>query len=328
MADEDIQIEEWNKWVSEVEELIQLKKEMAERVVEKMKEQNKDFMLLIWKKLVTDYLVDEWDNIKDFLLWLGIDKFSDYSNQLHDLRKKIKLVESKQELDDLEKSVTENLWLLSDSESSNNEGKKTQKNSNKKDKKSASATWVVPWVAIFAYAKEKLKPNKNSWTVETAPVWEAAEIPLKDRMNWIFPDWVPTKEKEMEKYLTTIKVPIRTHEGKKKTLSLRIHKKLSSEYKAIFKEMYDKKIPVNPNSTWWYNWRKMRNWNKMSHHSYGTAVDLNWDVNGWVYGSTVKSSPYYNDKETVDIWKKHGFYWWWDWSSKSNDPMHFTYMNA
>jgi hypothetical protein len=32
--------------------------------------------------------------------------------------------------------------------------------------------------------------------------------------------------------------------------------------------MYDKKIPVNPASTWGYNWRKMRRWTKLSHHSY------------------------------------------------------------
>ena len=326
MADQNVQIETWNQWESAVEELTQLKKEMAERIVDKMREQNKDFMLLIWKDLVTDYLIDEWDNVKDFLLWLGINKFSEYSNQLNDLRERIKLVESKQELDDLEKSVIESLWLSSNNEPSDNEETNPPKKTTKKDKKSTSATWVTTWVAVSTSAKEK--DNPDSWTMEAAPVWEAAEVPLKDRMNWIFPDWVPTKEKEMEKYLTTIKVPICTHEYKKKILSLRIHKKLSSEYKAIFKEMYDKKIPVNPNSTWWYNWRKMRNWKKMSHHSYGTAVDVNWDVNGWVYGSTLENSPYYNGQETVDIWKKHGFYWWWDWSSKSNDPMHFTYMNA
>ena len=92
--------------------------------------------------------------------------------------------------------------------------------------------------------------------------------------------------------------------------------------------MYDKKISVNPEKTWWYNWRKMRRWKKLSHHSYWSAVDVNWDVNGWVYGKTDRNSPYYNDQATVNIRKKHGFYRWWDWSAKSDDPMHFTYMNG
>ena len=147
-------------------------------------------------------------------------------------------------------------------------------------------------------------------------------------MEWLFPEWVPQTEKQMKKYLEKIKVPIRNPKWKEKTLKLYVHKKLANEYKAIFQEMFDKWIPVNPKSTACFNRRKMRRWRKMSHHSYWTALDVNWDVNGGVYGPTVKSSPYYNDQATVDIWKKHGFYWWGDWSSRSNDPMHFTYMNA
>jgi hypothetical protein len=132
----------------------------------------------------------------------------------------------------------------------------------------------------------------------------------------------------MKKYITKIKVPILTANWKKKKLTLHVHKKLANEYKAIFQEMYDRKIPVNPDKTWWYNWRKMRRWKKLSHHSYGSAVDVNWDVNGWVYGTTDRNSPYYNGNDTVAIRKKHGFYRWWDWSARSDDPMHFTYMNG
>jgi hypothetical protein len=53
----------------------------------------------------------------------------------------------------------------------------------------------------------------------------------------------------MLKYITKIKVPIHTPEGKKKELTLNIHKKLANEYQSIFQDMYDKKIPVNPAST-------------------------------------------------------------------------------
>ena len=132
----------------------------------------------------------------------------------------------------------------------------------------------------------------------------------------------------MEKYLTKIEMPVRTPDWEEEKVKLNVHTKLSEEIKAIFKEMYDKNIPVNPKKTWAYCWRKVRRWTKMSQHSYWSAIDVNYDVNGWVYGKTDKSSPYFNGKETVAIRKKHGFFRWWDWSAKSNDPMHFTYMNA
>jgi hypothetical protein len=147
-------------------------------------------------------------------------------------------------------------------------------------------------------------------------------------MKRLFPEWIPQSKEEMQKYLTKIEVPVRTLDWQEDKLKLNIHSKLASEYEAIFKEMYDKNIPVNPKKTWWFCWRKMRKWSKMSHHSYWSAVDVNYNVNGWVYGKTDKSSPYYNDSETVAIRKKHGFYRWWDRSKNYNDPMHFTYMNA
>ena len=73
----DRQIEAWNKWRKEREELNKLKKEMVERVVEKMKESNSDLALLVWKDIVADYLVDEWwnDRLHDFFLGLGLNIF-------------------------------------------------------------------------------------------------------------------------------------------------------------------------------------------------------------------------------------------------------------
>lgn len=324
MSDTDVQIETWNEWENNIEELNKLKKEMAGRVLEKMKENDNDFALLVWKDLVVDYLVDENDDkVSDFFLGIGLNVFSGCSEQLKDLREKINKTKSKQELDELEKTIIEDL-----ENSASNEWKDLNQNSSK-EAVTVTSTWVATTAVVGSSKKSKKLSNENLWTSnESAPVWEAVEVPLKDRMDWLFPDWTPNSKEEMKKYITKIEIPIITHQWKEKKLNLQIHKKLANEYKAIFQEMYDKKIPINPSSTWWFNWRKMRHWNKMSHHSYGSAVDVNWDVNGWVYGKTDKDSPYFNDNETVAIWKKHGFYWWWDWSKKSYDPMHFSYMNC
>ena len=326
MVEEDKKIDQLENWEINTDgELNQLKKEMIERVIDKMKEQNQDDALLyIWKDLVVDYLLDEWeaeDKVNDFFLWVGINFFSNSADKLKDLREKIKNSKTKEELQNLENSI---IWSLDNSWNS-------QQNSSSSISWWETASWIATTSAV-AYASTS---NIDSYdtasetenTVDSAKVWEAKEVPLKQRMKRLFPEWVPQTEKQMKKYLTKIKIPIRTPEWKEKKLTLHIHKKLANEYKAIFQEMYDKWIPVNPKSTACFNWRKMRKWSKMSHHSYWSAIDVNRDVNGWVYGKTDKSSPYYNDLATVDIWKKHGFYWWWDWSKNYNDPMHFTYMN-
>ena len=308
----DSRVESWQDDTSK--ELNQLKKEMIGRVVDKMEENDKgDAMMSVWKDMVVDYLLDEWessDKVNDFFLWVGINLFSNSADKLKDLRESIRKTSSKEELDNLERSIMENLGKKDNWQS--------QTTSLETSQQSSSGATDTSWAEVY----------DTDSSVDSAKVWEAKEVPLKQRMKWLFPQWAPKEEKEMKKYLTKIKVPIRTPEWKSKKLTLHIHKKLANEYKAIFQEMYDRWIPVNPSSTWWYNRRKMRRGSKLSHHSYWTAVDVNWDVNGWVYGATVKNSPYYNDQATVDIWKKHGFYRWWDWSSKSNDPMHFTYMNG
>ena len=326
-------IESWEWGVNQ--ELLQLKKEMIGRVFDKMKEKNKgDIFLHVWKKLVEDYLLDEWvsnDKVGDFFIWMGITFLSSSSNQLKDFRERIKNSNTKEELDALEKSIIENLdnppteqqtgwWVAS------------------------SAAQVLTWAAAASAVSRRrwrstsgrrssssrrtstTSTEVDNTVVESAEVWEAKEVPLRERMHRLFPDWTPTKESDMRKYLTKIKVPVVTSDWKNKNLTLRIHKKLANEYAAIFQEIYDKRIPVNPEKTWWFNWRNVRWWTKQSHHSYWSAVDVNWDVNGWAYWTTDPNSPYFNGQDMISIWENHGFYWWWDW--RKNDPMHFTYMNA
>ena len=158
---------------------------------------------------------------------------------------------------------------------------------------------------------------------------EAAQIPKKERMAWLFPEGVPTTEAEMQKYLATTSVTIWTGSGTS-TMNLRIHKKLAATYQKIFEEMAAIKFPVDPKCTGGYNWRPMStNPNKQSYHSYGSVVDLNWTYNPLVYGTGnpyLGSSPYAITQDVVNIWKKYGFYWGGDWTSYQ-DYMHFTYTN-
>ncbi len=156
-------------------------------------------------------------------------------------------------------------------------------------------------------------------------------VPLKDRMNWLFPEGVPVSQSGMDQYLVQIRVPIYTKKKKKDLMTLTVHKKLAAEITAVFQDLQKAKFPVDPSCTAGYTWRMMAsNGNRVSYHSYGCVVDLNWTHNGASYTGW----PYQPGKDklavtkkVVDIWKKHGFYWGGDWSEAYFDPMHFTYVN-
>ena len=156
-------------------------------------------------------------------------------------------------------------------------------------------------------------------------------VPLKDRMNWLFPEGVPVSQSGMNQYLVQIRVPIYTKKKKKDFMTLTVHKKLAAEITAVFQDLQKAKFPVDPSCTAGYTWRMMAsNGNRVSYHSYGCVIDLNWSHNGASYTGW----PYQPGKDklavtkkVVDIWKMHGFYWGGDWSEAYFDPMHFTYVN-
>lgn len=157
--------------------------------------------------------------------------------------------------------------------------------------------------------------------------WEKLEVNREQRIKFLFPEWLPKNQKEMEsKYLTSITVSILDEQWNITEKTLQVHKKLAKTYEAIFKELVSYWIKVDGNSTWAYCRRKIRRWNKQSEHSFWSAIDINRAVNGWVYGTTDKNSIYYNNQTTVEIFKKYWFAWWWDRSKQSDDPMHFTYL--
>ncbi len=166
---------------------------------------------------------------------------------------------------------------------------------------------------------------------ESVAAGEAAKVALEGRLDWLFPDGVPSSPNEMQKYLTQITVPIINKNGKAATMILTVHKKLAEEIKKVFEDMKRAGFKIKPEETAGYNWRTMAsNSSRVSHHSYGCVVDVNWTSNGASYtswGYHPGEDEYSVTKEIVNIWKRHGFYWGGDWSTAYFDPMHFTYTN-
>lgn len=71
-------------------------------------------------------------------------------------------------------------------------------------------------------------------------------------------------------------------------------------------------FPVRASDTAAYVWRTMAtNGSKISYHSYGSVVDLNWNSNPLVYHGTGAyrpgSDPYSVTQQVVNIWKSMAF---------------------
>ncbi|MBR3276209.1 MAG: M15 family metallopeptidase [Eubacterium sp.] len=157
---------------------------------------------------------------------------------------------------------------------------------------------------------------------------EAAYVDYDERMAYLFPNGVPQTESQMQQYLTSIEVPGVDAGGNRITCYITCHEKLAGEICACFEEMAAMGFPIKPSEVACYGWRVMASGTgSLSHHSYGVAVDINWNSNPAVYWgySPNPLDPYCINQAVVGIWKKHGFFWGGDWTGGYYDPMHFTY---
>ncbi|RGG64343.1 hypothetical protein DWW96_09545 [Eubacterium sp. AF17-7] len=165
---------------------------------------------------------------------------------------------------------------------------------------------------------------------------EAANIPYENKQTFLWnANHVPASAVEMKTYLKTISVPIYDENGNKTTMNLTVHAKLAEEFKSIFEDMAKEKFKIKASETCAYVWKNIIGTGTVSQHSYGLAIDINWNDNPCFYNTNVDVSNGYGGyqpgqnqysvtKKIIQIWKSHGFYWGGDWSGKK-DTMHFSY---
>lgn len=132
-----------------------------------------------------------------------------------------------------------------------------------------------------------------------------------------------------------------------------VNKQLAYEVLEIFKELYDKKFPIDKiklideyaasdilsmsdNNTCAFNYRKIEGSNKISNHSYGIAIDINPIQNPYINNNKVspiegKEFMDRNDKRVgmikkgdscYDAFKKRGWDWGGEWKTVK-DYQHF-----
>lgn len=189
------------------------------------------------------------------------------------------------------------------------------------------------------YVKHVLRYYSNvnkGGTKFAAKAGEAAKVSYGGKQKYIWGNGNPPLSQEnMKKYLTTIKVPILNEKGKKTTMNLTVHVKLAAEFKAIFEDMVKAKFRIKSSATCAYVWKNIIGTGTVSQHSYGLAIDINWNDNPCFYNTNVDVTKGYGGyqpgknrfsvtQKVINIWKAHGFYWGGDWSGKK-DTMHFSY---
>lgn len=120
----------------------------------------------------------------------------------------------------------------------------------------------------------------------------------------------------------------------KRNVYIECHKNIAETMKCIMNELLEvpeyKRTPIKDIGM--YNYR-----DGYSNHTCGVAVDINWNENAemtnsgritcgsyWKPGVDIYSIP--ADSEMVRIFKKYGFGWGGEWTSKK-DYMHFSYFD-
>lgn len=161
-----------------------------------------------------------------------------------------------------------------------------------------------------------------------------------DKYNRVFPNGKPfTTKAEADANMRTIYVPVWQMDanGNKYSnrLPLVVNLNLADEVMRIFTNIYNdpEKFPIKDVGA--YSFRNTA-FGSVSHHSYGTCIDINFDENYYCYpsGQAITGSfwkPYENpfsitpDGSVTRNFKKYGWTWGGDWTNLK-DYMHFSYL--
>lgn len=166
---------------------------------------------------------------------------------------------------------------------------------------------------------------------------------LSNKEKRVFPDGVYFESSEIAKeYMTEVEVPVwKLHSDGTKTSSvsyIEINKALADDVVKIFTEIYNDPSQFPIKNTGGYYWRNTA-FGRVSQHSFGTCIDINWEENYFVNpdGTPITGThwlpgedPYSiaEDSVVVKTFAKYGWLWGGNaWSSNNaKDYMHFTYL--
>lgn len=111
---------------------------------------------------------------------------------------------------------------------------------------------------------------------------------------------------------------------------LKVHKKHAKQFEAVAADIKAsaeyKKNPYKPKQAATFCWRKVRGGTSLSNHSFGIAIDLDWNTNPMTTNTTKivawKTSKGRLPQYVINAFKSNGFRWGGDYKVRK-DFMHF-----
>lgn len=200
-------------------------------------------------------------------------------------------------------------------------------------------------IEISEYQEEIVVNDKLSSRVLDTDVGSSEET-LDEKYYRIFGDNSPSQtghvcyfssDREARNHMVGFYITVwsidENEEWYQREVYLESHKNLEKTFKCLFAELLELpeeyRIPIKLIGA--YNFR-----DGYSQHTAGVAIDINWEENAEMTNSGIITAgyfwkPYENiysippDSEMVKIFKKYGFGWGGEWTSKK-DYMHFSYL--
>lgn len=131
--------------------------------------------------------------------------------------------------------------------------------------------------------------------------------------------------------VTTIEVPVRNEYGVATRLRLTVNKYLAYSYISLFEDIfYNTKFCVKNGATAAYAYRNVAGTGKLSFHSYGAAIDINWNDNPqtkYITGTNSNIQIRNANHPVAILWSKYDWGWGGSWTGTTPDYMHFSYTN-
>lgn len=148
-----------NKWNEANEELLWLKKELAEKIVQKLQEKDSNLLSSMLEWSITDYLIDEntfTDAVHDeLLIWWLWESAWIITPELKKYRKMLSEVKTKEDLENLKTTIFNEIW-----ENKQNNSEQTNQTSNS-DIAIATATTSTLWSWWTTNEKAKVDSSES-----------------------------------------------------------------------------------------------------------------------------------------------------------------------
>ncbi|MEU4238207.1 M15 family metallopeptidase [Actinoplanes sp. NPDC026619] len=104
-----------------------------------------------------------------------------------------------------------------------------------------------------------------------------------------------------------------------------VHKRIAALADILLDETEKRGYRLNPKTCGGYVNRPIKNTKKPSNHSWGLALDLNWDKNPESRdGKNHTNLPAW----VAQLWGRYGFAWGGNYHGHHKDPMHFEFMGS